>query len=262
MAKSAFLLANLAAGLTPTGTSSATAAGLGWDQLTDPQPRARARVAGVSAILVYDLGSAQSVDCWALISTTLPAGATIRIRASTLDPTCVANLLLDTGVQATVTSPNYNGNVIACFAAVSARYWRIDIAAANNPIDIGLAPLGLLFRPSRNFQYGAQEGVIDLSTRDTNPDTGAAFGVAGPKLRTKMFTIQGLTKSEVRSDLAAVDLNQGASGDVLFVEDPDDTWINRARDSIYGSYRQMGPDLATRVGAQVWARSFRLTERL
>jgi hypothetical protein len=258
----AFLHTNLAAGLTPTGTSTAPVTGLGFDKLNDPQPRHRVRFAAAACVLVWDFLTAQSVDCLALLSTTLPTAATVRIRASTLDPTCVASVLYDSGVQATVTTPIYNGNVVACFAAVSARYWRIDIAGANDPIDIGLAPLGLLFRPSRNFQYGAQEGVIDLSTRDTNPDTGAAFGVSGPKLRTKIFTIQGLTKSEVRTDLAAVDLSQGASGDVLFVEDPDATFIERARDSIYGSYRQMGPDLATRIGAQVWARSFRLTERL
>jgi hypothetical protein len=262
MAKSAILYSNLAAGLTPTGTSSSAAAGFPWSNLDDPQPRIRARVTATSAILVFDLGSAMSADTWAFISTTLPVGATVRIRASTADPTCVASLLLDTGVQSAVTDPVYNGNVIACFASTSARYWRADFASATNPIDIGRAPLGLLFRPGRNYQYGAQEGVIDLSVRDTNPDTGAAFGVSGPKLRTKLLTFTGLTPTEVRDTLAKIDRDVGASGDVLFVDDPDAAWLTRARDAIWGSYRQAGPALATRQGAQIFARSMRLTERL
>jgi hypothetical protein len=220
------------------------------------------RFAATACALVWDLLTAQSIDCWALLSTTLPASATVRIRASTLDPTCVANLLYDSGVQATVTTPNYNGNVVACFAAVSARYWRIDIAGANNPVDTRACAARPALPAVAQFPVRGAGRVIDLSTRDTNPDTRAAFGAAGPKLRTKIFTIQGLTKSEVRTDLAGLDLSQGASGDVLLVEDPDAMFIERARDSIYGSYRQMGPDLATRIGAQVWARSFRLTERL
>jgi hypothetical protein len=128
-----FLHANLAAGLTPTATSTTPVAGLGFDKLQDPQPRYRVRFAATSCILVWDLGSAQSVDCWALVSTNLPAAATAQVRASTLDPTCVANLLVDTGVQANVTSPSYNGNVVWCGAPASARYWRIDIAGASNP---------------------------------------------------------------------------------------------------------------------------------
>jgi len=48
----------------------------------------------------------------------------------------------------------------------------------------------------------------------------------------------------------------------LFVDDPDASWLDRARDSIWGSYRQAAPDLQTRVAAQLFSRSFRLTERL
>ena len=262
MARAAILYANLCAGLVATATSSATVSGFGWDKLNDPQPRERARVAATSAILVFDLGSAKSVDCWGLFSTTLPVGATIRVRGSTADPTVTGSLLFDSGVQATVTSPDYNGNFVACFAAVSARYWRIDIASATNPIEIGISTLGLLFRPGRNYQYGAQEGVVDLSVRTINPETGAAFGIAGRKLRSKLLTFTGLTPSEVRDTLAKIDRDVGASGDVLFIDNPDASFIDRARDSIWGSYRQAGPDFATRQGSQVFARSMRLTERL
>jgi len=164
-------------------------------------------------------------------------------------------------VQSNVTSPDLNGDVVACFASTTARYWRIDIASATDPIEIGISMLGLLFRPGRNYQYGAQEGLIDFSTRKINEDTAASFGVKGPKLKTKLLTFTGLTHGEVRDTLAKIDRDVGASGDVLFVDDSDASWLNRARDAIYGSYRQAGPDIATRVAAQQFARSFRLTER-
>jgi hypothetical protein len=76
------------------------------------------------------------------------------------------------------------------------------------------------------------------------------------------LTFTGLTKSEVRDTLAKIDRDVGAAGDILFVDDPDASWLDRARDSIYGSYRQAGPDLATRVSAQTFSRSMRLTQRL
>jgi hypothetical protein len=261
MAKAAILYTDLAALGSVTGDSSSTVANFGWDKLSDPQPRHRARVAAASAVLVWDLGSAQSVDIAALVSTSLPAAATARLRASTADPTVTGSLLYDSGVQSNVTSPDHNGNVVASFAAVNARYWRWDITG-NDPIEIGLAPLGLAFHPGRNFQYGAQEGLIDLSVRDLNLDTGAEFGLSGPKKRTKLLTFSGLTKAEIRDTFGVIDRLVGMSGDVLFVEDPDAPFIDRARDSILGSYRQAGPDLATRQGAAVWSRSMRLTERL
>jgi len=46
-------------------------------------------------------------------------------------------------------------------------------------------------------------GVYDLSVRDENPDTGAEFGIAGPKKRTKLLTFNGLSKTETRAARSA-----------------------------------------------------------
>jgi hypothetical protein len=267
VAKGSFLIANLAAGLTAAAGSSSTIAGLGWDRLNDPQPRHRARVNATSAILIWDLGSAKAVDCAALISNSLTSAATARLRASTADSTVVTSLLHDSGVQSNVTDAAWNGNVVqAISASVTARYWRWDVTDAGAPIDIGLAPLGLLFRPARNFAYGAQEGRLDLGLRDTNQDTGAQFGVSGPKPRVKIFTMPAMTKTEAR-DIAvsadAMDRLVGVSGDVLFVPDADDTWINRARDAIWGGFRQPSTEIyGERKTVNAWSRAFRMTERL
>jgi hypothetical protein len=263
MAKGAFLYRNLAAGLPPTADSSAPVSGLEWSNLGDPQPRRRTRVDNASVILIFDLATPQSVDGAALISTSLNATATTRLRASTADPLVTSSLLHDSGVQAGVTDSKWNGNIIQAIPSpVIARYWRWDVTGSA-PIDIGLAPIGLLFRPGRNFSFGIQEGRIDLSTRDTNPDTGAAFGVAGPVLRCRLLNFGGLSKSEARAQVEEMDRIVGASADVLFIEDTADSWIGRAQNSIWGSYRSTGQaELATRNAFNVFSRPYRIVERL
>lgn len=260
MGKAAWLLSNYAAATTPTG--SATAAGLGWDKLVDPQPRHRARVDATSAFFIQDLGSAKNIDVAAIISSSIDFADTVRVRGSVTDPTATGSLTLDTGILTNVTTSLWRGNVVLPFATASVRYLRWDLTGAN-PIYVGLAPCGLLYRPGRNFQYGAQEGVIDLGKRDRNEDTGGEFTVAGPRIRQKLIAYNGLTKSETRDGFNVQDILRGVTVDVLFVEDPDATAYDRARDAIWGSYRGVGADsYASRVASQVWARPFRLTERL
>lgn len=262
MAKAAILYNDLSKAATVTG--SATVMGLGWDFLKDPQPRHRARVNDVTAYLILDLGAAQSVDAAALIGTSLNAAATARLRASGSDPTVTGSLAYDSGVQSACTDAAWNGAVIGCLSApVTARYLRWDVTQTAAPIDIGLAPCGLLFRPTRNFALGGTEGRSDASIRDGNPDTGAEFGLVLPQKRVKQLSFPGLTKTEVRGDVDLMDRLVGSAGDVMFVEDPDAAWADRARDAIWGSFRKTGADqVATRSFVNVFGRSFQLTERL
>jgi hypothetical protein len=262
MAKAAILYSDMTQAATIGG--AATVTGLGFDFLKDPQPRHRARVNDTTAYLILDLGSARSFDVAALIGTSLDAAATARLRASASDATVTGSLAYDSGVQSGCTSTAWNGAVIGCLpAAVSARYLRWDLTLAAGPVDIGLAPCGLLFRPARNFGFGGQEGRIDASVRDSNPDTGAEFGLVLPQRRIKQITFPAFTKAEVRGDLDAMDRLVGSAGDVLFVEDPDASWADRARDSIWGSFRQPGAGaLATRSYVSVFGRSITLTERI
>ena len=262
MAKGSFLYRDRTPAATITG--SATVTGLDWSQLKDPQPRHRARVNASSANLILDLGSVMAVDVAALISTSLDSAATARLRMSASDATVTSSLLYDSGVQGACTDSAWTGAVIGCLtASVNVRYLRWDLTAGASPIDIGLAPCGLLWRPGRNFAYGAQEGRADPSQRDVNPDTGAEFGFALPQKRTRILTYSWLTKAEIRGDLDAMDRLAGVAGDVLFVENPDDSWANNAQNSIWGGMRPVGgAALASRTATDVFSRSFTLTERL
>ena len=247
----------------PTQVVPAPVTGMDTAKLLDPQPRHRMRIAATSVAILYDMGAPLGIDCFALISTNLLDTATLQFRASTTDPSATGALLYDSGALAGVTHPVFNGNVICTLPApVTARYWRVDITGAVNPIDIGLIKIGTLFRPSRNYAYGAREGRVDLSTREKNPHTGGDFCTVGPTLRTRLITIAGLTLAELRETFDFFDYAVGAGGDVLWVDNPDADFMTRARMSVWGSFREIGADLGARIAAQNWARSFRVTERL
>jgi len=61
-------------------SAQATVGSMPLSNLQDPQPRRRARLMGSSASIIANMGANVSIDCAALISTTLGAGATMRAR--------------------------------------------------------------------------------------------------------------------------------------------------------------------------------------
>jgi hypothetical protein len=179
------------------------------------------------------------------------------------DATVTGSLLYDSGTLSGVTQDYYRGNVIMPLsAAVTVRYIRWDITQANSPIDIGLAPCGLLFRPTHNFTYGIQELRIDLTERETNPDTGAEFGVQQPTKRGRFFTLPNLTQTEARGSVDEMDRLAGAAGDILWIEDIDATPITRAQNAIWGGFRTASDNSAARKFANLYAREFKMVERL
>lgn len=87
----AFLYDNAIAGATLSSALSGSVGGaiggalsdpstMPLSNLQDPQPRRRARLNASISSIIADLGASRSVDCVALISTTLGAGATVRAR--------------------------------------------------------------------------------------------------------------------------------------------------------------------------------------
>jgi hypothetical protein len=132
-----------------TITGSAVLGDGALTNLQDPQPRTRARFAASPCNFIMALPSAVSADAFALVSTGLTTGATIRLRTSATDATATGSLSHDSAAIAAATGPEHNGQVIRILSApVSVRYARWDITDTA-PIDIGCAPWGLLFRPAR-----------------------------------------------------------------------------------------------------------------
>lgn len=250
-------------------TSSGTLGDGGVDRLADPQPRHRMRLNGSAANFTMDLGAVLSIDVFALISSTLDSDSTMRVRASATDPTATGSLAHDSGVLSGVSDAKWLGQIIHIPPTTkSVRYVRWDLTVGSGTsIDVGLAPLGAFFRPTRNYAYGAQKGRQDYGVRDGNPRTGAMFGVAGGKSRVQAFQLGSLTPAEVDADVTEMDRAVGVDGDVLWVPETADVtqagMLVMARDSIWGGFRQVGqPQMAQHDSFQLMSRSYQMTERL
>lgn len=229
--------------------------------LADPQPRRRARLTGASVSIVADFGVARAIDCVALISTTLTAGATIRARLGTVLNTWTT----DTGTLAAEAQEAAQGNVILTLASpVTARFLRIDIADAPAFTDIGLCIAGALWRVQRGTAYGITEGRVMLDRRDRNPFTGAEFpvpAIANP--RYCAFTLPSLSTAEARTQHRDLVRLLGAARDGLVIPELNDSLAERNRRAIWGAINLPGEDAGvSRDSLPLSSRSFRVTERL
>ena len=228
--------------------------------LTDPQPRRRARLTGASVSIVADFGVARAIDCVALISTTLTPSATIRARMGAVLNTWTT----DTGTVNAEAQDAAQGNVILTLASpVTARFLRLDIADAPAFTDIGLCIAGALWRTTRSIAYGIEEGREILDRRDRNAFTGAEFPVpAIINPRFARFTLPVISDSEVRDNHRAL-VRLGAARDGLVVPDLADGLAERNRRSIYGALNLPGGGVGTIMRAySISERSFSITERV
>ena len=247
---------------TPSFTSAeAVTPSMPVSNLSDPQPRRRARLTGAAVSIVADFGAARSVDCFGLISTTLTTGTTIRARLGTVLDTWTT----DTGTLAAEAQEPAQGNVILNLGApVTARYLRFDIADAPAFTDIGLCIAGALWRVQRGMAYGVREGRVILDRRDRNPFTGAEFpvpAIANPRMAA--FTLPALSTSEARNQHRDLVRLLGAARDGLVIMELNDTLAERNRRAIWGAINVPGEDAAaSRDSFPLSSRAFRVVERL
>ncbi len=259
----AFLYSNVATASVLT-SAQATVASMPVANLQDPQPRRRVRFNASIATLDADLLAAQSVDCVALISTTLSSSATIRARLSSVAN--FASTLFDSGTIAAEASDEGQGNVILTLAnAVSARYLRIDLVdGAASLIDAGVLVAGALWRTERSIAYGIDEGRLMLDRRDRNAFTGAEFPVpAVINPRYARFTLPVLSDNEVRNQHRALVRQLGAARDGLVIPDIADGLAERNRRALWGALNEPGGNAGTIMAAfNINERSFTVTERV
>lgn len=206
-----------------TWTSPHGVDSLPLSNLRDPQPRVRARLQNETVVLVADFGATVPVDCATLISTTLPADATVRFRLSDTDPTGTAGEAWDTGTLDAVTRGDWQGNVVLLRTAGPAmgRYarWTIRIFAQAF-VDIGLAPVGALDRYTYGHAFGIEEGRLILDQRQRNVLTGAEFvspAITNP--RTIAAQMPSILTPEARGQFRDMVARIGGAGDILFVPD-------------------------------------------
>ncbi|MCX7380439.1 MAG: hypothetical protein NT133_03260 [Alphaproteobacteria bacterium] len=137
-----------------TATAGTSVASMPLSNLLDPQPRLRARLLGSSAGVLVDFGADTSIEAVALISTTLPADATMRWRIgpaeALVEATPLFDIRFDTG--SITPPPGYNFRRAStgwCFDATGA---LVAVATDTPRYDhdpITLASLGLLMEEAR-----------------------------------------------------------------------------------------------------------------
>jgi hypothetical protein len=232
--------------------------------LQDPQPRRRVRLMGSSATITADLGAEVPVDCIALISTTLGAGAMVQARLSNVANFSVT--LADTGLVNAEAQDESLGNVVLVLPTpVTARYLRVDLTDGAAPyMDIGLLVAGQLWRVQRGTAYGIREGRVMLDRRDRNPYTGAEFPVpAIVNPRMAAFTLPALSTAEARNQHRDMVRRLGAARDTLWIAELGDSMAERNRRAIWGAMNAPGEDAAiSRDSLPLSSRGFRMVERV
>jgi hypothetical protein len=232
--------------------------------LQDAQPRRRARLNAASAVLDVDLLAALPVDCVALLSTTLSATATIRVRLANVGS--FATVLADTGTINAEAQDEAQGNVVLVLpASITARYLRIDLTdGAAASMDIGLLVAGQLWRLQRGTAYGIREGRVMLDRRDRNPFTGAEFPVpAIINPRFAAFTLPALSVAEARNQHRDLLRRLGAAGDALWIAELGDSLAERNRRAIWGAVNAPGDEASvSRDSLRLASRAVRMVERV
>ncbi len=258
----AFLLNDLSGAASVVAPTSATVTGLGAERLRDRQPRRRARFMGNPGTLCLDFGAPRAMDCFALVSTTLAAGASVSLDLYGAAGNTANNGDLLSWTLAGETGPDNLGQAVRVLAQpLSPRFvrWRWDAPAGE--VDVGLAPCGLLLRTRHQFDWSQQRGRQDFAAAQRNPDTGARFPVGGPSARAERVSFPFLTAAEAEA-FDAWDRAGGGHGEALWV--PETAWApdRLARFCIWGELREPGFAAASRRTHRFWSRPFTVLEAL
>ena len=179
-------------------------------------------IAGVnSAYVLVDLGSALACDLIALFGANCTAAATLRIRASTSDPTAITGDLHDSGALAGIASTTYGSVIHVLAASVAARYWRLDIADASlaDNLRIGRAWLGPAWRPTVNRLYPWEIGYDDLSSIGES-EGGQEFIDVRARRRTLQFALDQESEQEMFESAFALDREAGTTGQIVAALEP------------------------------------------
>jgi hypothetical protein len=171
-------------------SEQATETAMPITNLSDPQPRRRARLMGSAASLFVDFGAEKSTDCVGLISTTLTPSATIRARVGSAESLVEAEPLValdfmgaTPSVMTGWSAPRGVGggageatyfNADGVLVEAAAGEWRID----HDPVT--LARRGLLLEPQRtNWVTNSRALGAVPGTPGTAPTNWALFGTGG-----------------------------------------------------------------------------------
>jgi hypothetical protein len=179
-----------------------------------------------SASLTLDLGSSLSCSLLAVLGTNFTAAATRRLRASDADPTAVAGDKYDSALGAAGVKAGY-GAIYLYFAAVAARYWRIDLADAALPdnMAVGRVSLGPSWTPGESHEWGWSVTAQDDS-KPVESYGGQTYSDVRPQKRVLQFGLSWNSEADMYDNAFAMARSQGVVKDVLAIQNINSAYLS------------------------------------
>lgn len=224
-------------------TDSQTAT-LPASNLADPIHERVWRTSGATdAYVEIDFGASYDIRVLCLAGLDISATDTIRHRLSNVS--AGAGELLDTGAVASGVAEGYGIAPHILSAAVTARYWRIDISApsraANGFFSVGRAWADEGFQPTKNISFGLSETWLDSSEVSQATRSGVQFVDNLVQRRGTAFSLGFLTEAEAKDDLREMQRLVGVRNQIFFIPDPDST--RAETEAIIGRMTSVSPIL-------------------
>ncbi len=210
------------------------------------------------AWLGADFGAAVEIGVVGIFGTNLTPTATWRIRLSNV---ALGNgEVLDTGTIGAGVKAGYRQALHVPAAPLTARYARLDLddaGLAGLYVQAGRLWAGPLWRPARNFRYGAAPGRTDPSAR-TPSKGGQIWTDVRAQARAQEFELAALSEAELLDGPLEADRLAGIVKAVLFVPDPAAAEIGRR--AVLGLIEDLTP--APLFAHDLYRKAYRIVERL
>lgn len=185
--------------------------------------------------VICDLGFSASIDVVALFGMTASANSSVRVRASSSDPTVTSSLDFDSGTiddGDPEFDTRYGSLIYLRGTPVTTRYVRIDITEFSlTYVGAGKILIGLKEVFTYNFAPGARRGWTDRSRREESPG-GQTLIFPDNKYRTFEVNFDWVPKDQQDGLWETLGRLNGNSEPVLFMLDTDSDKL--PMHSVYG----------------------------
>lgn len=229
--------------LAGTITASASAAGLGPEQMQNPHGATSTAwttpSSTTSANFVVDAGASVEWHAFGLFNTNLSTAATVRWRVGD-DPTFAAHAY-DSGTLSNTVAAGYRQSLHIPPAAQTGQYLRVDLADSGNAegrLRVAQLYAGRAVRPVRNL--GFESAVArDVQRPSLTTRGGQEFPTFRFARRSWRVELPSLALADVSAVAEAMQIAAQDGGNVLFVPFP--AGADVAREAVFGTVTTATP---------------------
>lgn len=213
---------NVAGNATITAQSGTVDTDYPLSNLVDDNPAKPGKLTTTTGRIMFDFGSAQTIQLIALIHTNLTAGLTVKIQANATDSWATPSVDLAITIP-TVPDDDYPLNpwLDLSGAAYSYRYWAIYISGTNaSPVAIGEVWMQATKRSfTRNILWGCQEMEVHPAVEHATTYGVSTVYSLGPRMRAVRGSVRA--NQTAAAELLALERDAQHRGlPFLFILDP------------------------------------------